>query len=78
MKEAFVTNAVELLKTMGVQRKKVLGRGKVKPKNQIKNQIVLHCVVNTWIRTNKKLVTVQLNTSSIGAITKVSSFRPLM
>jgi hypothetical protein len=71
-----VTSAVQLPKTMGVHIKKFLKKGKVKPKNKIKNQIVLHCVVNTWIRTNKKLVVVQLHTSLISAITRARSIIP--
>jgi DNA-binding XRE family transcriptional regulator len=48
-----VTNAVQLAKMVGVHKKKLLERGKVKPKNKINNQIVLHCVVNTWIEPTK-------------------------
>jgi hypothetical protein len=72
-----VTNAVQLAKMVGVHKKKLLERGKVKPKNKINNQIVLHCVVNTWIGTNKKLMAIQLHTSSISAITRADSFRPI-
>ncbi len=72
-----MTNVVQLPKTMGVHIKKFLRKRKVKPKNKIKNQSVLHCVVNTWIGTNKKLVVVQLHTTSISAIRKACSFRPL-
>jgi DNA-binding XRE family transcriptional regulator len=77
MKEAFVTNVVQLAKIVGVSRKKLLERGKVKPKNKINNQIVLHCVVNTWIGTNKILVAIQLHTFSISATTRAGSFRPI-
>ncbi len=72
-----MTSAVQLPKTMGMHTKKFLKKGKVKPKNKIKNQIVLHCMVNTWIETNKKLVVVQLHTSSISAIMRARSFIPL-
>jgi len=72
-----VTNAVQLAKMVGVHKKKLLERGKVKPKNKINNQIVLHCVVNTWIGTNKNLVAIQLHTFSISAITRAGSFRPI-
>jgi len=77
MKEAFVTNAVQLAKMVDVHIKKLLESGKVKPKNKINNQIVLHCVVNTWIGTNKNLVGIQLHTFSISAITRAGSFRPI-
>jgi hypothetical protein len=72
-----VTNAVQLPKMVGVHIKKFLRKGKVKPKNEIKNQIVLHYVVNTWIGTHKKSVVVQLHISSINAIMKACSLRPL-
>ncbi len=72
-----MTNAVQLAKMVGVHIKKLLESGKVKPKNKINNQIVLHCVVNTWIGTNKNLVGIQLHTFSISAITRAGSFRPI-